>query len=82
DDLDAFVKECRGMDLQIAGLMCLPPVEEEAALHFALLAKLAERNGLTGLSMGMSADFEKAIAFGATHIRVGSAIFGERVKPA
>lgn len=81
DDLDAFVKECRGMDLQIAGLMCLPPVEEEAALHFALLAKLAERNGLTGLSMGMSADFEKAIAFGATHIRVGSAIFGERVKP-
>jgi pyridoxal phosphate enzyme (YggS family) len=62
------------------GLMCIPPVEEEASLHFALLAKMAERNGLKGLSMGMSADFEKAIAFGATHVRVGSAIFGERVR--
>ncbi|WP_147126359.1 YggS family pyridoxal phosphate-dependent enzyme [Shimia ponticola] len=82
DDLDAFVAECRSMDLNIQGLMCLPPVDEEAALHFALLAKLAERNGLKGLSMGMSADFDKAIKFGATHIRVGSAIFGERVKPA
>ena len=77
-DVDAFVAECLALDLPVAGLMCLPPVEEEAALHFALLAKLAERNGLTGLSMGMSADFEKAISFGATHIRVGSAIFGER----
>jgi uncharacterized pyridoxal phosphate-containing UPF0001 family protein len=62
--------------------MCIPPVDEEASLHFALLAKLAERNGLTGLSMGMSADFEKAISFGATHVRVGSAIFGERVSQA
>jgi uncharacterized pyridoxal phosphate-containing UPF0001 family protein len=66
------------MDLPVKGLMCIPPVDEEASLHFALLAKIAARNGLPGLSMGMSADFEKAIRFGATHIRVGSAIFGER----
>lgn len=66
------------MGLPIKGLMCIPPVEEEASLHFALLAKIAERNGLAGLSMGMSGDFEKAIALGATHIRVGSAIFGAR----
>ena len=59
--------------------MCIPPIDEEASLDFALLSKIAERNGLSGLSMGMSSDFEKAIAFGATHIRVGSAIFGERV---
>jgi pyridoxal phosphate enzyme (YggS family) len=78
-DVDAFVAEVRALDLPLAGLMCIPPVEEEASLHFALLAKMAERNGLKGLSMGMSADFEKAIAFGATHVRVGSAIFGERV---
>ncbi|WP_226779814.1 YggS family pyridoxal phosphate-dependent enzyme [Oceaniglobus trochenteri] len=78
-DLDAFVAECRGMDLPLVGLMCIPPVEEEASLHFALLAKMAARNGLEGLSMGMSGDFEKAISFGATHVRVGSAIFGERV---
>ena len=58
--------------------MCIPPVEEEPSLHFALLAKIAERNGLTGLSMGMSSDFERAIALGATHVRVGSAIFGAR----
>lgn len=77
-DADAFIKDCRDLDLPLAGLMCIPPVDEEAALHFALLAKIAERNGLQGLSMGMSADFEKAIAFGATHVRVGSAIFGER----
>ncbi len=77
-EADAFVAECRGLDLPIEGLMCIPPVEEEASLHFALLAKIAERNGLAGLSMGMSGDFEKAIAFGATHLRVGSAIFGER----
>lgn len=75
---DGFVAECRAMDLPIKGLMCIPPVDEEPALHFALLAKLAARNGLTGLSMGMSSDFERAIALGATHIRVGSAIFGER----
>ena len=79
-DLDAFVKTCREtFDLSIAGLMCIPPVEEEPSLHFALLAKMAARNNLKGLSMGMSADFESAIALGATHIRVGSAIFGERV---
>ena len=66
------------MGLSVAGLMCIPPVEEEPALHFALLAKLAKENGLDGLSMGMSADFETAIRLGATHVRVGSAIFGER----
>jgi PLP dependent protein len=76
---DAFIKECQGLDLPVRGLMCIPPVDEEAALHFALLAKIAARNGLEGLSMGMSSDFEKAIALGATHVRVGSAIFGERV---
>ncbi|NOR32144.1 MAG: YggS family pyridoxal phosphate-dependent enzyme [Sulfitobacter sp.] len=76
---DAFIKECQGLELPVRGLMCIPPVDEEAALHFALLAKIAARNGLDGLSMGMSSDFEKAIALGATHVRVGSAIFGERV---
>jgi pyridoxal phosphate enzyme (YggS family) len=81
-DTDAFVAECRALDLAVKGLMCIPPVEEEASLHFALLAKMAERNGLSGLSMGMSDDFEKAIEFGATHIRVGSAIFGARVPTA
>ena len=78
-DADAFVAECRDMDLPVRGLMCLPPVDEEPSLHFALLAKIATRNGLASLSMGMSGDFEKAIAQGATHVRVGSAIFGERV---
>ena len=76
---DAFVQNCRDMDLPIKGLMVIPPVDEEAALHFALLKKIAVRNGLEQLSMGMSADFEKAISFGATHVRVGSAIFGDRV---
>lgn len=80
-EADAFIADCRGLDLPIQGLMCIPPVEEEPSLHFALLAKIAERNGLKGLSMGMSSDFEQAIALGATHVRVGSAIFGERVKP-
>jgi pyridoxal phosphate enzyme (YggS family) len=77
-DTDAFVADCRALDLPVVGLMCIPPVEEEPSLHFALLAKLAARNGLPGLSMGMSADFERAIAQGATHVRVGSAIFGAR----
>jgi hypothetical protein len=77
-DADGFVAECRALDLPVHGLMCIPPVDEEPSLHFALLAKIAARNGLTGLSMGMSGDFERAIAFGATHVRVGSAIFGER----
>jgi len=76
---DAFVAEVRALDLPLKGLMCIPPVDEEPSLHFALLAKIAARNGLTGLSMGMSSDFESAIALGATHIRVGSAIFGARV---
>ncbi|KNG93506.1 YggS family pyridoxal phosphate-dependent enzyme [Pseudaestuariivita atlantica] len=79
-DVDGFVAECRGLDLPVRGLMCIPPVEETPSLHFALLAKMADRNGLPGLSMGMSGDFEQAIAFGATHVRIGSAIFGERVK--
>lgn len=80
-DADAFVAECRGLDLPVKGLMCIPPVDEEPSLHFALLAKIAERNGLSGLSMGMSRDFETAIALGATHVRVGSAIFGDRSHP-
>ena len=77
-DADGFVAECRALGLPLEGLMCIPPVEEEPALHFALLARIAERNGLRGLSMGMSADFERAIAQGATVVRVGSALFGER----
>lgn len=78
-EADAFVREVRDdLGLHVEGLMCIPPVDEPAAPHFALLAKIAERNGLTGLSMGMSADFPTAIRFGATHVRVGSAIFGTR----
>ncbi|KIT16717.1 YggS family pyridoxal phosphate-dependent enzyme [Jannaschia aquimarina] len=80
DEADALVAEVRELDLSLDGLMCIPPEHEAPSLHFALLAKIAERNGLDGLSMGMSADFQEAIAFGATHIRVGSAIFGARVK--
>ena len=79
NDTDAFVAEARALDLPVRGLMCIPPVDEEPSLHFALLAKIAARNDLKGLSMGMSGDFESAIALGATHVRVGSAIFGERV---
>src|SRR2546426_937037 len=79
DDTDDFVKTCRERyGLAIAGLMCLPPAQEPPAPHFALTAKIARRNGLSLLSMGMSADFSLAIAFGATHVRVGTAIFGER----
>ncbi len=78
----AFAALCRDeLKLPIAGLMCIPPVEEEAAVHFAFLAKLAAELGLSGLSMGMSDDFETAVAFGATHVRVGSAIFGTRPPP-
>lgn len=77
-DTDGFIADCRAMDLQITGLMVIPPVDEEPSLHFALLRKIAQRNGLSGLSMGMSSDFERAVALGATHVRVGSAIFGER----
>lgn len=75
---DAFIADCRAMDLSVQGLMVIPPVKEEPSLHFALLRKIAQRNGLSGLSMGMSSDFERAVALGATHIRVGSAIFGAR----
>ena len=81
-ETDALVAECRAMDLSPEGLMCIPPIDEEPSLHFALLAKIAARNGLEGLSMGMSADFESAIALGATHVRVGSAIFGARTTAA
>ena len=80
-ETEVFVKDCLDMDLPITGLMCIPPIDEEASLHFALLKKISENCGLKYLSMGMSNDFEKAISFGATHIRVGSAIFGERVRP-
>ena len=79
DDTDSFLKDCKALDLPVRGLMCIPPVDKTPSLHFALLRKLADRNGLSGLSMGMSDDFEQAIAFGATHIRVGSALFGARV---
>jgi len=79
-ETQAFVKECLDMDLPVRGLMCIPPVNEEASLHFVLLKNIAEDCGLSDLSMGMSSDFEKAISFGATHVRVGSAIFGDRVK--
>ena len=77
-DADQFIADCLSLDLPIKGLMVIPPVNEEPSLHFGLLRKIAHRNGLTGLSMGMSGDFESAITMGATHIRVGSAIFGER----
>jgi PLP dependent protein len=78
-DADAFVAACRGgYGLAIAGLMCIPPHDEPPAPHFAVTAKIAARNGLRFLSMGMSADFPLAIRFGATHVRVGSAIFGHR----
>jgi pyridoxal phosphate enzyme (YggS family) len=79
-DTADFVALCRDtFNLGIDGLMCIPPFEEEPAMHFALLAKLAEEVGVDQLSMGMSGDFEKAVAFGATYVRVGTAIFGERV---
>ena len=78
-DADAFLARCRdAYGLNISGLMCIPPVDDAPAPHFALTAKIAARNGLAGLSMGMSADFAIAIQFGATHVRVGSAIFGKR----
>jgi len=79
EEADGFVAACRNRyGLEIAGLMCLPPADEPPAPHFALTAKIARRNGLSLLSMGMSADFPIAIQFGATHVRVGTAIFGER----
>jgi PLP dependent protein len=81
-DLPALLDLCAARGLPIEGLMCIPPEDEEPAMHFALLAKLAQRHGLGVLSMGMSGDFETAITFGATHVRVGSALFGTRVSPA
>jgi pyridoxal phosphate enzyme (YggS family) len=81
-EADALIREMRAMDLSVAGVMCIPPVDEAPSLHFALLARIAARNGVPGLSMGMSADYEEAIAFGATHVRVGSAIFGPRASQA
>jgi uncharacterized pyridoxal phosphate-containing UPF0001 family protein len=79
DATDAFVRDCRDrLDLPIVGLMCVPPADEEPSPHFALLREIARRTGLELLSMGMSADFETAIRFGATHVRVGTAIFGAR----
>ena len=78
-ELDAFIASCRDTHkLPIVGLMCIPPVDEEPALHFGLLAKMAARNGLARISMGMSADYETAIRLGATHVRVGTALFGHR----
>ena len=78
EELDELVALCRELNLPVEGLMCIPPSGEEPSLHFALLAKLAKQHGFDGLSMGMSGDFERAIAQGATYVRVGSAIFGER----
>ena len=78
-DVDAFIAACRDTHkLPVVGLMCIPPVDEEPALHFALLTKIAARNGLARISMGMSADYETAIRLGATHVRVGTALFGHR----
>jgi len=81
-EADAFIASLRrDYGFAIEGLMCIPPVEEPAGPHFALLAKIAARNGIGKLSMGMSADYELAVQFGATSVRVGSALFGERVRP-
>jgi uncharacterized pyridoxal phosphate-containing UPF0001 family protein len=78
-EVDSFVALCRETyKLRVVGLMCIPPVDEEPALHFALLAKMAARNKLAEISMGMSADYETAIKLGATHVRVGTALFGAR----
>ena len=80
EDADAFIAECRKLDLPVEGLMCIPPQDETPALHFALLREIARRNGLARLSMGMSADFAAAIRLGATHVRIGTAIFGDRAR--
>jgi hypothetical protein len=78
EETDAFVAECRALGLDVVGLMAIPPADDEPSLHFALLGQIAARNGLAKLSMGMSADYEIAVQFGATHVRVGSALFGAR----
>ena len=78
-DADGFIDQCKTeLKLPVTGLMCIPPVDEEPALHFALLREIAERNALSDLSMGMSSDFETAVQFGASYVRVGTAIFGPR----
>ncbi len=80
---DGFIRFCRSeLDLPVVGLMCIPPANDEPSLHFGLLAEIARRHGIGNLSMGMSADYEIAIKLGATHVRIGTAIFGERPKPA
>jgi pyridoxal phosphate enzyme (YggS family) len=81
-ELEGFLRDCRAMDLAPVGLMCIPPEDQDSTPHFAMLARLAADQELQGLSMGMSGDFEAAIAHGATHVRVGSAIFGARAYPA
>jgi PLP dependent protein len=81
NELSGFLKDCQAMNLSPIGLMCIPPEAEDPTPHFAMLARLAADHGLQGLSMGMSSDFETAIAHGATHVRVGSAIFGARSYP-
>ena len=81
-EADAFIADCRALGLEVAGLMCIPPVDEAPALHFAFLREIARRNGLAGLSMGMSGDYEAAVRFGATLVRVGTGIFGARQLPA
>ena len=81
DEADGLIAAVRGLSLPLKGLMCIPPADQDPGVHFRLLAALAARNGLEGLSMGMSDDFETAAALGAPHVRVGSAIFGERVPP-
>ena len=78
EEADGLIALCRGLGLDVRGLMCIPPFEDDPAPHFALLREIAARNRLSGLSMGMSGDFERAIAEGATHVRVGSALFGAR----
>lgn len=78
DDADQFIADCCAMDLPISGLMVIPPIDQNAAGHFSMLAKIAKRNGLRSLSMGMSSDFQLAVAMGATHVRVGSGVFGPR----
>ena len=82
EEADGLVAYARDRGLAVEGLMCIPPVDEAAGPHFALLRRIARRNGLDVLSMGMSGDYETAIRFGATHVRVGSALFGERKRPA
>ncbi len=83
EDADGFVDACRReYQLPVVGLMCIPPIDQEPTLHFALLAEIARRNGLGKLSMGMTADFDTAIRLGATHVRIGTAIFGPRPLPA